>query len=62
MSILIYPWESEEAAYSVNLDLKSFYNRMPDYRLLNLYVEVKFDADYSGNTMEFRVNWGVYNE
>ena len=48
-------------SYNILLDLQSFYGSIPDYRQVNLYIQVQGDANISSSTgFLFRVNRGEF--
>ena len=56
--------QSDSGTYSwnINIDLQAFYGVVPDYRGVELYVEVKGATNISDTTFfNFRLNRGEYN-
>ena len=48
-------------SYNILLDLQSFYGSIPDYRQVNLYIQIQGDANISSSTgFLFRVNRGEF--
>ena len=48
-------------SFNILLDLQSFYDSIPDYRQVNLYVQIQGDANISSSTgFLFRVNRGEF--
>src|SRR5699024_9002791 len=49
-------------SYNILLDLQSFYGSIPDYRQVNLYIQIQGDANISSSTgFLFRVNRGEFH-
>ena len=52
----------ETYSWNINIDLQAFYGVVPDYRGVELYVEVMGGLNISDNTFfNFRLNRGEYN-
>ena len=48
-------------SYNILLDLQSFYGSIPDYRQVNLYIQIQGDANISSSTgFLFRTNRGEF--
>ena len=48
-------------SYNITLDLQSFYGSVPDYRQVNLYIQIQGDANISSSTgFLFRTNRGEF--
>ena len=48
-------------SYNITLDLQSFYGSIPDYRQVNLYIQIQGDANISSSTgFLFRTNRGEF--
>ena len=48
-------------SYNILLDLQSFYGSIPDYRQVNLYIQIQGDVNISSSTgFLFRVNRGEF--
>ena len=49
-------------SYNILLDLQSFYGSIPDYRQVNLYIQIQGDENISSSTgFLFRVNRGEFH-
>ena len=55
-------FDPEVYSYNFRLDLQEIFGTVPDYRSFGFYVNTRLVTNYPGNTYNFRVNRGEFND